>query len=75
MVEVIIFDQFTLDIDHNMSLWQMGVGETVTILMNNLLPVRPQVEVVPCLSRMTRSGRRVVVQVENFDVISSMANS
>ena len=68
-VEVIVFDQFTLDIDHNMSLWQMGGGETVTVLRDSVLPVRPQVEVVPSLSRMTRSGRRVVVQVENFDVI------
>ena len=75
MVEVIVFDQFTLDIDHNMSLWQMGGVEIVTVLGDSMLLVRPQVEVVPSLSRMTRSGRRVVVQVENFDVISSMADS
>ena len=75
LVDVIIFDPFTLDINHNMSLWQMGGGETVNIMRDTVLPVRPQVEVVPSLSRMTRSGRRVVVQVENFDVISSMADS
>ena len=52
-----------------------GGGETVTVLRDSVLPVRPQVEVVPSLSRMTRSGRRVVVQVENFDVISSMVDT
>ena len=58
-----------------MSLWQMGSVEIVTVLRDSMLLARPHVEVVPSLSRMTRSGRRVVVQVENFDFISSMADS
>ena len=41
----------------------------------SVLPVRPQVEVVPSLSKRTRSGRKIVLQVENIDVIASMAKT
>ena len=41
----------------------------------SVLPVRPQVEVVPSLSKRTRLGRKIVLQVENIDVIASMAKT
>ena len=41
----------------------------------SVLPVRPQVEVVPSLSKRTRSGRKIVLQVENIDVIASMSKN
>ena len=37
----------------------------------SILPDRPQIELVPSLSRITRSGRQMVFQVENIDVIES----
>ena len=41
----------------------------------SVLPVRPQVEVVPSLSKRTRLGRKIVLQVENIDVIASMTKT
>ena len=38
---------------------------------DSVLPARPLVEVVPSLSRMTRSGRQMVFQVENFELMKA----
>ena len=69
-LEVKIYKPYTLDIPNNMSLWQ-DCDDKYTVNRNMILPVRPQIEVVPSLSRMTRSGRRMVFQVENHEVIKS----
>ncbi len=47
----------------------------VTVKKQSVLPVRPQVEVVPSLSKRTRSGRKIVLQFENIDVIASIAKT
>ena len=74
-VECVIFTQYTLDIDCNLSLWQSLDSSSTYVKKQSVLPVRPQVEVVPSLSKRTRSGRKIVLQVENIDVIASMAKT
>ena len=74
-VEANIFSQFQLDSHVNLSLWQSSRLNTLTVEKQSVLPVRPQVDIVPSLSRRTRSGRNIVLQVENIDVITAMNQS
>lgn len=74
-VECVIFTPYTLDIDCNLSLWQSLDSSSTYVKKQSVLPVRPQVEVVPSLSKRTRLGRKIVLQVENIDVIASMAKT
>ena len=55
-----------------MSLWQDCEDNKYIIDRESVLPVRPQVEVVPSLSQMTRSGRQMVFQVENFELMKAL---
>ena len=71
-VEVRIFKKFSLDVPNNMSLWQDCDDNKYIIDRDSVLPARPQVEVVPSLSRMTRSGRQMVFQVENYELLKAL---
>ena len=53
-VEANIFSQFQLDSHVNLSLWQSSRLNTLTVEKQSVLPVRPQVDIVPSLSRRTR---------------------
>ena len=70
-LEVRIFMKFSLDVPNNMSLWQDCDDNKYIIDKDSVLPARPLVEVVPSLSRMTRSGRQMVFQVENFELMKA----
>ena len=70
-LEVRIFKKFSLDVPNNMSLWQDCDDNKYIIDKESVLPARPLVEVVPSLSRMTRSGRQMVFQVENFELMKA----
>ena len=74
-LRVKIYQEFTLDVPNNLSLWQDSDCNEYIIEKESILPVRPQIEVVPSLSRKTRSGRQIVFQVENFDVIESIISN
>ena len=67
-----IFKKFSLDVPNNISLWQDCDDNKYIIDKDIVLPARPQVEVVPSLSRMTRSGRQMVFQVENFELLKAL---
>lgn len=71
-LEVRIFKKFSLDVPNNMSLWQDCDDNKYIIDKDSVLPARPLVEVVPSLSRMTRSGRQMVFQVENFELMKAL---
>ena len=58
---------------NNLSLWQDCDDNKYIIEKDSVLPVRPLIEVVPSLSRMTRSGRQMVFQVENYQLIEALA--
>lgn len=73
-LRVKVYQKYSLNVPNNMSLWQDNDSIEYLIDKANVLPVRPMIEVVPSLSRMTRSGRQVIFQVENMDVIESMGN-
>ena len=48
-------------------------GKIVMITSTLLIrTARPQVDVVPSLSQMTRSGRQMVFQVENFELLKAL---
>ena len=68
-LEVRIFKKFSLDVPNNMSLWQDD--NKYIIDKDSVFPARPLVEVVPSLSQMTRSGRQMVFQVENFELMKA----
>ena len=70
-LEVRIFKKFSLDVPNNISLWQDCDDNKYIIDKDSVLPARPLVEVVPSLSRMTRSGRQMVFQVENFELMKA----
>ena len=70
-LRVRIFNTYTLNIPNNLSLWQDSDNNEYIVTKDTVLPVRPQIEIVPSLSRLTRSGRQMIFQVENMDVISS----
>ena len=70
-VKVKIYEKYTLNVPNNLSLWQDSDCTKYLIAKESILPVRPQIELVPSLSRITRSGRQMVFQVENIDVIES----
>ena len=74
-LEVKIYQPYTLDVPNNLSLWQDCDDNNYIVSRQMVLPVRPQIEVVPSLSRMTRSGRRMVFPVENNAVIESLVHS
>ena len=61
----------TLNVPKFLSLWQDSDCTEYLIAKESILPVRPQIELVPSLSRITRSGQQMVFQVENIDVIES----
>ena len=71
-LEVRIFKKFSLDVPNNLSLWQDSDDNKYIIDKDCVLPARPQVEVVPSLSPMTRSGRQTVFQVENFELLKAI---
>ena len=71
-LQVRIYKKYSLDVPNNMSLWQDCDDNKYIIDRESVLPVRPQVEVVPSLSRMTRSGRQMVFQVENFELMKAL---
>ena len=71
-LEVRIFKKFSLDVPNNMSLLQDCDDNKYIIDKDSLLPARPLVEVVPSLSQMTRSGRQMLFQVENFDLLKAL---
>ena len=73
-LKVKVYEEYTLDIPNNLSLWQDNDNSEYLIERVSILPVRPQIEVVPSLSRMTRSGKKMIFQVENFDIIESISN-
>ena len=77
-VKVKIYEKYTLNVPNNLSLWQDSDCTEYLIAKESILPVRPQIELVPSLSRITRSGRQItrsgrqmVFQVENIDMIES----
>ena len=72
-VRVKVYNQYFLNVPTNLALWQDNDSTEFIIEKSNVLPVRPQIEVVPSLSRMTRSGRQIVFQVENFEVIQCIS--
>ena len=72
-VRVKVYNQYFLNVPTNLALWQGNDSTKFIIEKSNVLPVRPQIEVVPSLSRMTRSGRQIVFQVENFEVIQCIS--
>ena len=45
--------------------------EPIIVQKEAVLPVMPLIDIVPSLSIQTRTLRRVIYQVENFDVISA----
>ena len=53
----------------NLSLWQYTEKEHNVIPKEDVLPMRPQLEMVPSLSRSTRAGRKMIIQVENMKQI------
>ena len=67
-LEVLLYDQYYLDVPNSLSLWQFSEKDRNLITKEEVLPVRPQIELVPSLSCSTRSGRKMVFQVENMDV-------
>ena len=69
-VRVKVYNQYFLNVPTNLALWQDNDSTEFIIEKSN---VRPQIEVVPSLSRMTRSGRQIVFQVENFEVIQCIS--
>ena len=69
-----MYSKYVLEIHSNLSLWQDVDSETLIVRKAAVMPVRPQIEVVPSLSRKTRSGRKIIYQVENMDVIAAMTN-
>ena len=71
-LEMRIYKKHSLDVPNNLSLWQDCDDNKYIIDRNSVLPVGPLVEVVPSLSRMTRSGRQMVFQVENFERIKAL---
>ena len=71
-LEVIVYDPYHLEMQTNLSLWQYTEKEHHVISKAEVLPIRPQLELVPSLSRLTRSGRKMIFQVENMDVIDSL---
>ena len=73
-LKVKVYEEYTLDIPNNFSLWQDNDNSEYLIERASILPVQPQIEVVPSLSRMTKAGRKMIFQVENFDVIESISN-
>ena len=70
-VKVKVYEKYTLNVPNNLSLWQDSDCTEYLIAKESILPVCPQIELVPSLSRITRSGRQMVFQVENIDVIES----
>ena len=72
-IEVKPFKKYELDSNFgNLSLWQDVDTDLIIVPKSSILPSRPQIEIVPSLSRLTRSGRRIVYQVENMDLVNSM---
>ena len=71
-VEVIVYDPYRLEMQTNLSLWQYTEKEHYVISKEDVLPMRPKLELVPSLSQLTRAGRKMVFQVENMDVIESL---
>ena len=69
-LKVKVYEEYTLDIPNNFSLWQDNDNSEYLIERVSNLPVRPQ----KSLSRMTKAGRKMIFQVENFDVIESISN-
>ena len=72
-MRVKVYNQYFLNVPSNLALWQDNDSTEFIIEKSNVLLVRPQIEVVPSLSRMTRSGRQIVFQVENFEVIQCIS--
>ena len=70
-VKVKVYEKYTLNVPNNLSLWQDSDCTEYLIAKESILPVRPQIELVPSLSRITRSGRQMVFQVQNIDTIES----
>ena len=73
-LRVRMFQKYFLNMPNNLSLWQDNDSDEYVVTKSQILPVRPQIELVPSLSRQTRSGRKMVFQVENMEVISSFTS-
>ena len=71
-LEVKIYQRYQIDHGKSLLMWQDGDDNSYIIEKCCVLPVRPQLEVVPSLSRTTRSGRRITFQVHNWDVIQTL---
>ena len=72
-MRVKVYNQYFLNVPTNVALWQDNDLIEFITKKSNVLPVCSQIEVVPSLSRMTRSGRQIVFQVENFEVIQCIS--
>jgi hypothetical protein len=63
-VEIPGFEQF--------SLWQDRDGDLIEVSKTSVLPARPLTDVVPSLSTMTKSRRKIIFQLENYMIIDSL---
>ena len=69
--KVTVFEKVHPDGYDGYSLWK-DVGDERTISRQSVLPIRPQTELVPALCSLSRSRRRIIVQVGNPEFIESM---
>ena len=72
-VRVKVYNQYFLNVPTNLALWQDNDLRELITEKSNVLPVCSQIEVVPSLFRITRSGRQIVFQMENFEVIQCIS--
>ena len=73
-LRVKVYQEYSLNVPNNLSLWQDNDSSEYLIDKANVLPVQPTIEVVSNLFRMTRSGQQLNFQVEIMDVILSLGN-
>jgi hypothetical protein len=66
-----LFTKLDLPNYETLSLWQHLDSETVSEEKSSVLPARPMVDIVRCLSTMSRSRRKIIYQLENPQMFDS----
>jgi len=73
-LRVKVYQEYSLNVPNNLSLWQDNDSSEYLIDKANVLPVQPTIEVVSNLFCMSRSGQQLNFQVEIMDIILSLGN-
>ena len=70
-VQTRLFQKFSATGYESASLWQ-DVDNHVQVNIDNVLPIRPQTELVTSLSTCTKMRRKIIFQVANPEFIESL---